>query len=154
MIGSGNVISDFLGAGGRLLLSGQDVGFYDDWWSYEPYYHSALMAQLVADDATSRHLTGTHTFAGMTLAISGTGGADNQVYPDVIQSRAPSLTEPAFDYALDENGGQTVGLCRPYRAVYLPFGFEAINDRLDAGRSAVAHLRRFQSRPGAECLCV
>ena len=48
----------------------------------------------------------------------------------MIQSLAPSLTEPAFDYAPAENGGQSVGLCRPYRAVYLPFGFEAINDRL------------------------
>ena len=78
LIGSGPVISDFLGAGGRLLLSGQDVGYYDDWWYYEPYYHTQLMAQLVADDSPSRQLTGTHSFAGVTLAISGTGGADNQ----------------------------------------------------------------------------
>jgi hypothetical protein len=130
LIGSGDVLSDFLSAGGRLLLSGQDVGFYDDWWYFERYYHSALMAQLVADAATSRQLTGTHSFAGMTLHISGAGGAANQGYPDVIRSRAPSLTEPAFDYAPAENGGQSVGLCRPYRAVYFPFGFEAINDRL------------------------
>jgi hypothetical protein len=129
IIGAGYVLSDFLGTGGRLLLSGQDVGFYDDGWYYEPYYHSALMAQMVADGTSSRRLTGTHTFAGLTLAIGGTGGADNQLYPDVIQSRAPQLTEPAFNYTLDQNGGQTVGLCRPYRAVYFPFGFEAINDR-------------------------
>lgn len=129
VIGAGYVISDFLGAGGRLLLSGQDVGFYDDYWSYETYYHSALMAELLADTAASRRLTGTQSYAGLTLAISGTGGADNQIYPDVIRSRAPSLTNPAFDYAPDQNGGQSVGLCRPYRAVYFPFGFEAINDR-------------------------
>ncbi len=129
IIGAGDVISDFLSTGGRLLISGQDVGYYDDWLSSEPYYYSKLMARLVADDASTRHLTGTHAFAGITLAISGTGGADNQLYPDVIQSRAPALTEPAFDYTIDQNGGQTVGLCRPYRAVYLPFGYEAINDR-------------------------
>ncbi len=130
LIGRGRVISDFLGAGGHLLLSGQDVGFYDDWWHYEPYYHAQLMAQMVADAASSRQLTGTHSFAGVTLHISGTGGADNQLYPDVIRSDAPALTEPAFNYAPAENGGQSAGLCRPYRAVYFPFGFEAINDRV------------------------
>jgi hypothetical protein len=128
-IGSGAVISDYLGAGGHLLLSGQDVGYFDDYWFYEPYYHTQLMAQLVADDAASRQLTGTQSFTGLTLGIGGTGGADNQFYPDAIQSRAPALTEAAFDYTSAQGGGQSVGLCQPYRAVYLPFGFEAINDR-------------------------
>ena len=32
-INADRVISDFLGAGGHLLLSGQDVGFYDDYLS-------------------------------------------------------------------------------------------------------------------------
>jgi hypothetical protein len=129
VIGSGRVLSDFLGTGGHLLLSGQDVGYYDDWWNYEPYYHRQLMANLVADDVSSRQLSGTHSFAGINLRISGAGGADNQYYPDVVRSLAPSLTETAFDYTPDQNGGHAVGLCRPYRAVYLPFGFEAITDR-------------------------
>jgi len=71
-----------------LLLSGQDVGYYDDWWYYEPYYHAQLMAQMVADAASSHQLTGTHSFAGVTLQISGAGGAENQFYPDVIRSYA------------------------------------------------------------------
>jgi len=129
VIGAGYAVADYLKAGGHLLLSGQDVGFYDDWWTYEPYYHSMLMAELVADAAATRRLTGTHAYDGLTLNISGTGGADNQLYPDVIRSRAPLLTTPAFDYAPDQNGGQSAGLCQPYRAVYFPFGFEAINDR-------------------------
>jgi hypothetical protein len=127
-VNAGEVISDYLHASGRLLLSGQDVGYYDT-WSYEAYYHDALLAQVSADSAASRHLTGTRTFAGLTLAISGTGGADNQNTPDIIHSLAPLFTEPAFDYEIDQLGGQTVGLCRPYRAVNLAFGFEAITDR-------------------------
>ena len=129
VINAGGVISHYLGTGGHLLLSGQDVGFYDDIWYYVEYYHLKLMAQVSADTAPSRRLTGTHTFAGLTLSISGPGGADNQISPDVIRSRAPLFTEPAFDYEIDQLGGQTVGLCRPYRAVNLPFGFEAITDR-------------------------
>ncbi len=128
-INAGGIISDYLHAGGHLLLSGQDVGFYDDLWYYAEYYHTALMTQLSADTASSRHLTGTHTFAGLSISISGPGGADNQISPDVIRSRAPLFTEPAFDYEIDQLGGQTVGVCRPYRAVNLPFGFEAITDR-------------------------
>ncbi len=124
--GSSYILSDFLSIGGRLLLSGQDVGYYDGW---DLYYTDQILAAFMADNAPTRHLTGTHSFAGVTLAISGTGGADNQSYPDVIRSRAPSLTESAFDYALDQSGGQSAGLCQPYRAVYFPFGFEAINDR-------------------------
>jgi uncharacterized repeat protein (TIGR01451 family) len=130
LIGSGNVLSDYLGTGGHLMLSGQDVGFYDDGYFYDTYYHSALMAQFVADSTASRQLTGARAFAGLTLNISGTGGADNQLYPDVIASRVPTLTEEIFNYDPTEIGGLSVGLCRPYRAVYLPFGFEAINDRV------------------------
>lgn len=129
-INAGWVISDYLGAGGRLLLSGQDVGYYDDLIYYEPYYYSELMSAETADTASSRHLTGTHAFAGQSISISGTGGADDQLSPDVISSRAPLFTEPAFDYASDQLGGQTAGVCRPYRAVYLPFGFESITDRV------------------------
>jgi uncharacterized repeat protein (TIGR01451 family) len=128
-INADRVISDFLGAGGHLLLSGQDVGFYDDFWSSATYYHGALLTEFSADTASSRNLTGTQSFAGLSLSISGPGGADNQISPDVIRSRAPLFTAPAFDYTLDQLGGQSIGLCRPYRAVNLPFGFEAITDR-------------------------
>ncbi|HSD85555.1 MAG TPA: hypothetical protein VLG46_16965, partial [Anaerolineae bacterium] len=125
-ISSSPVLSDFLGTGGRLMLSGQDVGYYD---SEDLYYAKQILAEYMADDASSRHLTGVHSFTGLTLNISGTGGADNQSFPDVIRSRVPALTEPAFDYGPGQSGGQSAGLCQPYRAVYFPFGFEAINDR-------------------------
>jgi subtilisin family serine protease len=129
LIGVGEVLSDYLGVGGHVFLSGQDVGYFDDAWFYEPYYHRLLMAQQIADDAASRELTGQQSFAGLALHISGADGADNQLYPDVVQSLAPALTAPAFEYTSAEPGGHSVGLCRPYRAVYLPFGFEAITDR-------------------------
>jgi hypothetical protein len=129
VIGAGAVLSDFLGSGGRLLLSGQDVGYYDGYLTFEPYYYTQLLAQQLADNAASRQVTGEHTFDGLAFSLSGPGGADNQLYPDVIQSRAPLLTEPAFHYASAEQGGHSVGLCRPYRAVVMPFGFEAIADR-------------------------
>ncbi len=149
------MISDFLSAGGHLLLSGQDVGYYDDWWYYEPYYHTQLMAQLVADDASSRQLDGHAVFCRSDACTSAArAGRTIRLYPDVIRSLAPSSTEPAFDYAPDENGGQTVGLCRPYRAVYLPFGFEAINDRPTRAEVLSRTFSIFDRAPVRNAVCV
>jgi hypothetical protein len=128
-INAGSIVGDYLEAGGRLFLSGQDVGFFDGYWYWHPYYVQLLMSQLKADDGPTRRLTGAHIFAGQVVSIAGAGGADNQLYPDVIESNAPLFTEAAFEYLPNEMGGQTIGLCRPYRAVNLSYGFEAITDR-------------------------
>lgn len=129
-IGADRVISDYLGMGGHLLLSGQDVGYYDGLWTYSHYFPAQLFAQFVADDGPSRALTGAGWYAGSAVSIEAGDGADNQSFPDVIQSLSPRYTENAFNYAADQSGGQTVGVCQPYRAAYFAFGFEAINDRL------------------------
>ena len=52
MIRAGDVISDYLGIGGHLLLSGQDVGFWDDGLSgflYHPYFGQFLRAKVLAE---------------------------------------------------------------------------------------------------------
>ncbi|HZY43734.1 MAG TPA: S8 family serine peptidase [Anaerolineae bacterium] len=128
-IGASYAVGDYLKQGGNLLLSGQDVGFWDGYWIYSPYFPSQMLAQYVADDGPTRQLTGQQLFAGQVISISGSGGADNQLYPDVIASLDPLLTRGAFDYLPDQSGGQSIGLCQPQRAVYLAYGFEAINDR-------------------------
>ncbi len=128
-IGADAALSSYLKQGGNLLLSGQDVGFWDGYQIYSSYFPNQLLAQYVADNGPTRQLTGQQLFAGQVISISGPGGADNQLYPDVIASLDPLLTRDAFDYLPDQSGGQSIGLCRPYRAVYLAYGFEAINDR-------------------------
>ena len=128
-VGAGSVISDYLWSGGHFILSGQDVAYWDGMWVFDPYFYEALMSDFAADDAATRRLTGTHAFAGQVISISGAGGADNQLTPDVIRSNHPPLTEQAFSYTPDQSGGQAVGWCRPYRAVVVPFGVEAVTDR-------------------------
>jgi len=127
-IGAGNAISSYLSAGGALFLSGQDVGYWDGGLSlnWASYYPERLKALALQDDSGSRALTGASIFSGLSLIISGTGGADNQAYPDAIGSAEPDATAPAFYYDNGLLGAQTVGLCLPYRAVYLGFGYEAI----------------------------
>ncbi|MBI5565223.1 MAG: S8 family serine peptidase, partial [Chloroflexi bacterium] len=133
-IGAGGVISDYLDTGGHLLLSGQDVGYFDGVWTPSAYFFDRLLAEYMSDDAPSRTLTGYNQYAGQTITIAGGDGADDQALPDVIRSRAPQITQNAFDYAPgsgapDQSGGQTIDRCRPYRAAYFSFGFQGINTR-------------------------
>ncbi|NIO71209.1 MAG: hypothetical protein GTN71_19795, partial [Anaerolineae bacterium] len=66
-------------------------------------------------------------FAGLDLTIQGEGGADNQSSPDEITVANADYASTVVQYQGDGSGGQRVGLCLPYRVVYLSFGFEAIN---------------------------
>jgi uncharacterized repeat protein (TIGR01451 family) len=130
LIGSGNAISSYLSAGGHLFLSGQDVGYWDGGLSgstWAEYYYAYLKANVVADNAGSHTLSGTNIFTGVNVTIEGALGADDQEFPDAIISTDPAATAEAFQYDNGLLGGQSVGLCLPYRAVYLGFGFEAIN---------------------------
>ncbi len=145
-IGASYAVGDYLKQGGSLLLSGQDVGFWDGYWIYSPYFPSQLLAQYVADNSPARQLTGQQLFAGQVISISGAGGADNQLYPDVIASLDPLLTRDAFDYLPDQSGGQSIGLCQPYHAVYLSYGFEAINDR-NARAEVMSRTLAYFNRP-------
>jgi hypothetical protein len=121
------VISDYLDTGGHLLLSGQNVGYFDGLSA--PYFYRQLLAEFVSDDAPSRTLTGQNHYAGQTITITGGDGADDQALPDVIRSLSPQITENAFDYAPGQSGGQTIDRCRPYRAALFSFGLQGINAR-------------------------
>jgi uncharacterized repeat protein (TIGR01451 family) len=134
IIGAQEAITGYLSAGGQMLLTGQDVGFWDgggSFFDWSPYYREYLKARYVGDDAPTRVLEGTpgELFAGLTITIAGAGGADNQDYPDVIGVADPDAAAPVLAYQGDGCGGIRVGTCLDYRVIYLSFGFEAINDR-------------------------
>ncbi len=133
-IGASDVVSGYLGGGGRLLLTGQDVGYLDGGGiGSAPYYHDFLRTFLVRDNSGVWTVDGVPNdlFSGMTVAISGTGGADNQVYPDEIGILDEDSVAPVWTYRGEGCAGVRVGTCLDYRVVYLSFGFEAINDRED-----------------------
>jgi uncharacterized repeat protein (TIGR01451 family) len=130
-VGAEDAIVGYLTAGGQLFLSGQDVGYLDDYLDHYPYYRDHLKVRLASDTSNVWTLEGTSDdlFAGLTITITGSGGADNQGYPDVIAVIDPDAAAPVFAYQDSGCGGVRVGTCLDYRAVYLSFGFEAINDR-------------------------
>jgi uncharacterized repeat protein (TIGR01451 family) len=133
-IGAGDVITTYLDGGGRLLLSGQDVGFWDGGGSgttWSSYYRDYLKTQFADDDAPTRILDGIggDILAGMAITIAGAGGAANQDYPDVVSVVDTDAAAPVLAYRDDGCGGVRVGTCVDYRVLYLSFGFEAINER-------------------------
>lgn len=131
-IGAEGAITGYLSSGGGLFLTGQDIGYLDGWWGYAPYYYREyLKVHLEEDSSEVWELDGVQgdLFDGLTLTIAGPGGADNQFWPDVVGITDPEAAAPVLAYRRDGWGGVRVGTCLDYRAVYLSFGFEAINER-------------------------
>ena len=145
-IGAQSAITGYLSTGGRLLLSGQDVGYLDGGGlGYSSYYHDYLKVFFVRDSAEVWTLQGVpgDLFAGLTITIAGAGGADNQAFPDEIAVADSDAVAPVLAYEIPRSapgvptrndneggcGGVRIGTCLAYRAVYLSFGFEAINER-------------------------
>ena len=130
LVKAGEVLTRYLSLGGKLLLSGQDVGYFDSGsaWSVpvQEYLRERLSVRLTADREETRELVGFGPFEGLTVEITGGGGADNQLTPDGIGIRDPDVAELFWRYAGGNGGGVGAHLCRPYRALFFSFGFEAI----------------------------
>ncbi|MBC7251406.1 MAG: S8 family serine peptidase [Anaerolineae bacterium] len=132
-VGASTAITNYLTSGGRLFLTGQDVAYWDDGGSglfYASYFHKYIMARYVRDDTGIHQITGLpdDIFSGLSLTITGEGGANNQLWPDEVRVHNADHARAVLTYQDDGQAGQCTDLCRPYRVLYLPFGFEAIND--------------------------
>jgi len=143
-IGASGAITGYLKSGGRLFLTGQDIGFWDGGGTaayLADYFREYLQALYMGDDAGTRQVEGAKAgpFADLSLALEGGDGADNQVSPDLIAPWKPDHASPALYYVGTGSpygsqagvAGLNVGLCLPYRALYFAFGFEGISSRAD-----------------------
>ncbi|NJN92766.1 MAG: S8 family serine peptidase [Anaerolineales bacterium] len=140
-IGADAPLRGYLSQGGKLLLSGQDVAFFDGGGSIfgdAPYFRGYLKAQYLEETSEVFSATGviTSPFAGLSLTITGGDGANNQVKPDVIENINSDFARNLLTYGNDGGlAGVFVGLCVPYRVAFLPFGFEAINSQTDRSQT-------------------
>jgi uncharacterized repeat protein (TIGR01451 family) len=153
--GANLAMQTFLSQGGHLLVSGQDVAFYETGSfsaPYGPYYTTFLKADFITDNAETDAITAADgdIFAGLSLTISGGDGADNQASPDVIVSKDPLAAIPVLTYDTGGTAGLRVGHCLPYRAVVLPFGLEGVNNQADRVQLVANSLDWFQTPPQAE----
>jgi hypothetical protein len=118
-------------AGGRLFISGQNVGEYS--WSDTSYYSDCLHAEYTQNITDSLALvggSGDPIGDGLSLSIEGGDGADNQTSPDGILPLAGATAVFSYTGASGQVGGLRAGDVG-WRVVYLSFGFEAVNSRAD-----------------------
>ena len=133
-IGANNVITDFLGQGGNLLISGQNVGAYDGYGFFtQVWWYRDLQASFMGETAVTHTITGAvgTNYAGMSLTLNGSGSADNQADIDVSRPRTNSFAEEIFYADGDMAVGLQAGHCKPFRLSYLGFGLEGVTQAAD-----------------------
>ncbi|UCE05147.1 MAG: T9SS type A sorting domain-containing protein [bacterium] len=127
------LLADYLNSGGKLLLSGQNIG-YDliENGSFEDslFYADYLKAEYMQDNAAPVLLIGiagdpiTH---GLLLNFTGSySGAGNQDSPDVISPIAPAALILKYSPSLKSAGLRYINESNSSFVIYLPFGIEGI----------------------------
>jgi uncharacterized repeat protein (TIGR01451 family) len=140
LIGAGDTISNYLGAGRDLLLTGQDVGFWESGRSgfiWHEYYGKLLQAEWQADDAGRGEIIGLpgSILGGLILSLNGPDSDHNQFSPDAIGVLDGRIATLAGQYAGEGGAALQAEGCQSYRAVYLAAGLEGLGDSLS--RAAV-----------------
>ena len=119
----------YLDGGGRLFVSGQDIGWDIARNGAPPFYRDYLHATYLRDDSGFRELAGVDFLNGITVTIEGGDGANNQRFPSAI-AVAPGGTG-IFRYTGNGDWAATAFANETYRVVYFAFGFEGINTFAD-----------------------
>ncbi|MCP4539527.1 MAG: PKD domain-containing protein [Chloroflexi bacterium] len=118
-------LASYLDGGGRLFLSGQDIGFDIHATSF---YSNYLYANYDSDDTITYILTGLDFLSGLDVTISGGDGANNQMHPRDVEPVNGGVA--VYDYP-DPHLYGGVAYQGMYRTVYFSFGYEGINNQTD-----------------------
>ena len=135
-IGADETLMDYLDGGGRLLIAGQDVGYWDDYQSYAPlFYTNYLHANFLGEPQTIDPLVGADILQGLTLIVNDTYAYKNTGFCSFFSCFYPDEIEPADDAAwpiMAHPNGDTFGVkaeASAYRAIYFGFGLESVGPR-------------------------
>lgn len=144
LIGAERAISEALAAGARVLLTGQDVAYWDAGGAayFYTYYMLNQLGVFFDDEGDLSPLVGVPgtLFDGLTLVFNTSDSARQQYHPDSVQVLDPRTTQPVLTWADGAIGGVQSGTCRPYRALWLGGGLEGMGDtaaRVDALRRSL-----------------
>jgi hypothetical protein len=150
-------LQTYLDGGGRLFLSGAELGWDLDAGgstSDRAFYEGTLGSDYVADDASTYSASGTagSIFVGLTSVDfdDGTRGSYNVEYPDVVAALGGA--SPCLDYDSLAGAGCVELDAGSYRAVTLAFPFETIYPqatREDVMERALDFLIDLSECPGA-----
>lgn len=150
-VGGDRALAAFLQGGGRVVLSGQDVAFWDDGgngYFYAPYLRQMLGTRYERDSSGIFTVTGAADgpFVGIQTAIRGEDGAGNQVAPDEIAPADPLVQQPMV-YLGDGGAATFADRCRPSRGMVFAFGLEGIPDPSVRGEILERALRALTAPP-------
>ena len=126
------LVSAYLDTGGRLFLSGAEIGWDLDWLNNgRAFYHDSLQADYVADDANTYDVQGEpgSIFEGLSLTFDNGSQYYDTNFPDVIVPRGTADTGLTYvggphageGAAIVFDGGEAGG-----DVVMLGFPFETI----------------------------
>jgi len=127
LLGMNSVITQYLSAGGNLLVSGQEIAYLDaSYFAYPQKYLTDYLGIWFSDEGNLSSLTGTQDspLYGLSVELNTPDSAQNQFTPDSVTINDPIKTHPALKWSNDENGAVLAGVCQPYRAGWLGFGYE------------------------------
>ncbi len=123
-IGAWGVLADYLEEGGRLLLSGQSIGLWDDKGSNE-YRHYLHIRHVGADTALEPQIGASgRVLEGVALAFNTEDSATNQISADLLEP-LNWLAQPIIGAEAGQPTGVVVDTFS-YRVFYLGFGFEGV----------------------------
>jgi hypothetical protein len=117
-------LSQYLDNGGRLLLTGQNIG--ED-ISSKPFYSNYLKAKYLAPRSLDHVVEGASwdlIGQGLTVITGGSGGGSNQTSQDIID--ALSGADTVFMY--DDGVGAIRYDSGIFKTAYFAFGLEGVND--------------------------
>lgn len=142
----------YLDQGGRLLLSGQDIAFWDAggyvFGGVYPYFVSDL-GSWFKEEGNLADLAGEGPLDGVTMQMNTPDSAQQQAHPDAVTIRNTLLAAPAARWPDASIGAVTAGICRPYRAAWMGAGLEGVGPQ-SARETALDRLLTWLTQPPDE----
>ena len=146
-IGADDTLTHYLDQGGRLILSGQDIGLDEDGDTlFDDYLHADHEIDVAA--VMSDTLSGTGFLQDIALKVTNAslyGYANGSISPSpdgVIPQAGDGTAFPVLTY--DENGSAAAlaidSCANPYRVLYFAVGYENIGPRARERDPAIAEV--------------
>jgi uncharacterized repeat protein (TIGR01451 family) len=131
-MGADDELMAYLDGGGRLIISGQDIGQGDGTAFYDDYLHANRVADIAAGEGDI--VTGQDLMAGLSLTIT---NASLHGYPNGVTELSPDAVTaedtaavPILTYDGGGAAALAIGPCDgSYRAIYFALGYENIAPR-------------------------
>jgi uncharacterized repeat protein (TIGR01451 family) len=129
-------LMEYLDNGGRLLISGQDIGYWDYSQNYAPFFYTNyLHANFLGEPTVLAELAGMDILDGVKLTLNDTYAYKNTGFCTTLACFYPDQMEPADDaawpiIAYPDGGIRGLKAETPsYRVIYFGFGLESVGPR-------------------------